>query len=408
MALPDWATGAIQGVGAASGLAGAIGNLINGPRKQYKYNKKLMQEQARLNEEAAVANQQRSLEMFDHQFAKQIENQQAQNAFNSASAQRARNEIAGISKAALTGGSSATPAAAMGGSSASGSGSASGVSPLGVDVSGYGASLASSGQRFGELLGQIGLLSSQKNLMDAQASESGSRASLNSTQELLNAALTELAGNQAISESFKKDILEVQSYVARETRDNTVTLSDYAVDELFQKIELLKKQNSFESERNRIYRRHGERQTVAAIEQMEAAATLSWMESKGVLSKIGLNDAQAALFVQLTTNAVHDGKLKAWEARFRPLKDKIDAIIDVGDYKRRDEVFNQELRQFKAYLIDRGVSHAESWTQMFLNFVNMAGQFGGSNTDEYETEVFNYYGNGRLESRERHRVGSRR
>lgn len=304
-----------------SSFMGAIGGLVNGPKRQYRFQRKLMDRQAELNEIAAENNQRRAMDMYNHQFQTQTayndEKISQANQYNSAASARARAEMAGLSKASV-GSSTAIPAASSspGGVSASGSGQASGVGLPSVDVVGYGRNLVASGDAVSGAIRDITRIANETKLTESQSGLMEAQTALAAANELQTRASTSLINSQVIGQDTQNKILALQAEITEATKDTAIAMSSAQYVQLVSSAYKIYEEAKGQLMHNRVFEKYGEKQAQAYLNQTLASIVVSYAQSNDLYSHAGLNKEMASLYGQLYLNAVSDGTIKSSMAKF--------------------------------------------------------------------------------------------
>lgn len=309
-------------LGGVASMIGAIGGIINGPKRQYRFQRKLMDRQAELNERAAENNQRRAMDMYNHQFQTQTDYNDEKitqaNEYNSAASARARAEMAGLSKASL-GASSASPAASssMGGSpSASGAGTAAGSGLPSVDVMGYGRNLVDAGGAVSGAIRDISRIANENLLTESQSGLMKAQTALAAANELQTQASTSLINSQVVGQDTQNKILALQAEITEATKDTQIAMSTAQYVHLVSSAYQIYVETQGQLEKNRVFKKYGDRQAAAYLDKTLASITVAYAQANDLWSHAGLNKEMASLYGQLYLNAVNDGVLKKERAQY--------------------------------------------------------------------------------------------
>lgn len=308
------ATLAGAGISAAGGL---VGGLVNGPRKQYKYNKKLLEDQYRLQEQAADANQRRSYEAYDRSF-------QIESSYNSPAAQRARLAAAGMN---LNSASAPGMSTEITGSSAPGV-NIGNYQGHGIDFAAPTAATASAMDSLADGLRQAKLIDSQINKNNSEAQNLDRNQMIQETQTQLNKSLSDLANIQGLSESSKNEILKIQKEFDSRSLEDRLNLTSSQYYDTVSKIAETYARIDRQMMDNKIFRKYGEKQADANFRNAVASVTLNYAQSKEFLSRVGLNEAQMQLAYETISNLNKTGHLLDFDVQFKEERSvaEIDAI----------------------------------------------------------------------------------
>lgn len=277
-----------------SNVGGLINSVVNGPKRQAKFQKQLMQEQARLNEEAAEANQQRSLDLYNHQF-------QTQAGWDSSTAQRARAEAAGIGKASL-GAEGAQPVA-----SSAGSGASIGSSLPAADFAGASKATSESLSNLGSMFLQMKNLNSEIGLRDAQKDELQSRSVMQVSQSAVNTSNAALLDQLGSNEKVRHALLSIEHRFQEETFENRVDMIDSQASILAENVNLVHEQVESMKHDNRIKSLYGYKQARLQCDLMAAGVAVSIAQAADLWSLVGLHDSQAKYYAQMYINGIKQG-----------------------------------------------------------------------------------------------------
>lgn len=390
----------MAGVAAAiiPAIISAIGSVVSsaavGGRRQYNWSSRLMQDQYNLNEEAAQKNQERAKELYDYEFKNQSAFAEEQNRYNSPSAQMGRALNAGISKAAISGGTPAQPAAPAQGSSA-GAGSASGVSIPGLDF-GAPAGMMQGVSALARTFSDMKLANADAKLKETQSDLVSKQTVTEVARSSYMEALEELTLSQSNSESFRGSKLALETGVLKEISQNLVTQSDLTSDLMIAKLSQAKEALSRQRESNRLYRKYEEPRIQKQLDQLSASIALTYAQESEVFSKMGLNEAQAGLVSQLWMNAVKQGNRLDIENSFIPLEKK-QAILSsqagvlktTSDIQRDWESLRLYINELQSKTAALGVSTGAQVVNAFTSLLKAGMMF--SPTTHQGTEVSTDY-----------------
>lgn len=375
-------------LGGAASMIGAIGGLFNGPKRQYRFQRKLMDRQAELSERAAENNQRRAMDMYNHQFETQTsyndEKINQANAYNSASSARARAEMAGLSKSTL-GASSATPAASSsmaGGASASGAGSAAGSGLPSVDVMGYGRNLVDAGNSVSGAIRDISRIANENLLADTHSGLMKAQTALAAANELQTQASTSLINSQIIGQDTQNKILGLQAQIAEATKDTQIAMSSAQYVQMITSAYQIYVETQGQLEKNRVFKKYGERQAAAYLNKTLASINVAYAQANDLWTHAGLNKKMSSLYGQLYLNAVSDGVLKGEMAKYADSIAKMNVKQQEREIQRLEAEITRsgflnakELQQLKAEI--RHMSHQNA--AMCLNSIaNFVGSVGGA------------------------------
>lgn len=322
-----------SGISAGSGL---VGGLVNGPRKQYKYNKKLLEDQYRLQEQAAEANQKRSYDAYDRSFA-------IESAYNSPAAQRARLQAAGMN----VNSSAASMSNEISGSTQGAGQNVGNYQGHAIDFAAPTSATSAAMTSLADGLRQARLIDSQINKNDAEAENTNRNALVQESQTQLNKALSDLANIQGLSESTKNDILKIQKDFDERTLEDRINLTSAQYYKTLGDICNAFAKLDHQLTENKIFRAYGEKQAKANLQQALSAVTLNYCMSKEFLSRVGLNEAQAQLAYETISNLNKTGHLLDFDLQFKEERTvaEIDAIrANSASTRKRTENDTQRVK----------------------------------------------------------------
>lgn len=294
----------------AGGLVNAVAG-IGSARRQYKYQSKLMEQQAKLQYQygqmAADAEAKRNREAFDYEAA-----------YNTAAKQRQRLEDAGLLGASLfEGAAPGTPAMTAPGTPGMSVSPGQGVDPL--------ASIGSSIQQAFMGAAQIENIKSDTNKNNAQAERDRSQSSL-------NAAIEDLRRSEALTDKQKRIGIRIANKIAAATMATSIDQVRANLSKTQHEIDLIsetRRKTSAEADSASVDAAYRDQFLQSSIAQMQASTTEALVHAMELQSLIKVNDAYYQNLLEMARGSYLDNVMSSyWVDAYKGLsKEMREAVI---------------------------------------------------------------------------------